>query len=290
MRSLLFVPGDDERKIAKGLVSPADALILDLEDSVASGRKAYARELCAQTLAAAASSKPLFVRINALDSGEALRDLASIVAARPFGIVLPKCRRAQDVTTLGHYLSALEAREGVENEAIRVLPIVTETAASLFGLTSYAESALPRLYGMMWGGEDLAADLGSSANRAASGAYLPPYELARSLCLIAASAASVIAVDSVYTDFRDSKGLQAEAALAVRSGYAAKAAIHPGQIDIINAAFTPTPAQVEWAQRVIAAFDSAPGTGVASIDGRMLDRPHYRSAQRVLERAGPPAA
>ena len=286
MRSLLFVPGDDERKIEKGLSSPADALILDLEDAVAAGRKPYARSLCAATLASRGSSKKLFVRINALDTGEALHDLAAIVAARPFGVVLPKCRRAEDVTVLGHYLAALEAREGLEADAIRVLPIVTETAASLFGLSGYAERPLPRLCGMMWGGEDLAADLGASANRDASGVYLPPYELARSLCLVAATAASVMAVDSVYTDFRDSKGLQKEAARAVSSGYAAKAAIHPDQIDIINAAFTPTPSELEWAKRVIAAFDSSPGTGVASIDGRMLDRPHYRSAQRVLERAG----
>jgi citrate lyase subunit beta/citryl-CoA lyase len=284
MRSLLFVPGDDERKIAKGLGSAADALILDLEDAVAPQRKGAARELCASTLSSAKTAKKLFVRINALDTADALSDIAAIIAGKPYGIVLPKCRGGDDVRRLGHYLAALEAREGVEVGTTRILPIVTETGGSLFGLGSYDQPAIPRLCGMMWGGEDLAADLGAIGNREADGRYSAPYQLARSMCLFAAAAASVIAVDAVYTDFRDVSGLREEAAQGLRSGFSAKAAIHPDQIDPINAAFTPSAADVEWARRVVAAFDASTGTGVASLDGKMLDRPHLRSAQRVLAR------
>ena len=285
MRSLLFVPGDDERKIAKGLASAADALILDLEDAVGPQRKAAAREICAQTLTAAGARKTLFVRINALDTSEALLDLAAIVRARPFGVMLPKCRGGEDVRLVSHYLTALEAREGVPAGEIRVLPIVTETGAAMFGLSSYDKPPIPRLYGMLWGGEDLAADVGAITNKDEDGRYAAPYQLARSLCLFAATAASVIAVDAVYTNFRDSEGLKKEAIAGLRSGFTAKAAIHPDQIGPINDALTPSAADVEAARRVIAAFDAAPGAGVASVDGKMLDRPHYRTAQRVLARA-----
>ena len=285
MRSLLFVPGDDERKIAKGLGCAADALILDLEDSVAPDRKHAARELCARTLAAADGRRKLFVRINALDTADSLLDLAAVVAARPFGIVLPKCRGGDDVRLVGHYLTALEAREGIAAGETRILPIVTETGAAMFGLGSYDHPPLPRLWGMLWGGEDLAADLGATANRESDGRYAAPYQLARSLCLFAATAASVIAVDAVYTNFRDAAGLKEEALEGLRSGFSAKAAIHPDQIEAINAAFTPSEVDIERARRVIVAFDESPGAGVASIDGKMLDRPHYRSALRVLARA-----
>jgi citrate lyase subunit beta/citryl-CoA lyase len=285
MRSLLFVPGDDERKIAKALDSSADALILDLEDAVAPQRKRAAREVCASVLRNAKTSKALFVRMNALDTADAAQDLAAVVGAKPFGLVLPKCRHGDDARRLARELDAMETREGMEPDGIRILPIVTETAASLFGLGTYAEPPIPRLYGMMWGGEDLAADIGASANRDASGRYTAPYELARALCLLGAAAASVLPVDAVYTNFRDSEGLKAEALEGLRSGFGAKAAIHPAQVDVINEAFTPSRSDVEWATRVVAAFDAAGGAGVAAIDGRMLDRPHLRGARRVLERA-----
>lgn len=289
MRSLLFVPGDDERKIAKGLASAADALILDLEDAVAPSRKAAARDLCAATLAGAGARMKLIVRINALDTPAALIDLAAVVRARPFGIMLPKCRGGDDVRLLSHYLTALEARDGVPAGDIRVLPIVTETGGSLFGLGGYDNPPIPRLCGMLWGGEDLAADLGAITNRDEAGRYAAPYLLARSLCLYAAAAASVsfpvIAVDAVYTNFRDSAGLKQEAVEGLRSGFSAKAAIHPDQIAVINEAFTPSAADIEAARRVLAAFDASPGAGVVSVDGKMLDRPHYRTAQRVLARA-----
>ncbi len=287
MRSLLFVPGDDERKIAKGLASEADALILDMEDAVAPQRKAAARELCAATLAAGARMK-LFVRINALDTGATLLDLAAVVKARPFGVMLPKCRNGDDVRLVSHYLAALEAREGLPAGDIRILPIVTETGAAMFGLGGiggYDNPPLPRLHGMLWGGEDLAADLGAITNRDEDGRYAAPYLMARALCLFASAAASVVAVDAVYTNFRDAAGLRKEAVEALRSGFSAKAAIHPDQIAVINEAFTPLAADVEAARRVIAAFEASPGAGVASLDGKMLDRPHYRAAQRVLARA-----
>ncbi len=287
MRSLLFVPGDDERKIAKGLASAADALILDLEDAVAPPRKAVARALCAATLAAATARMKLWVRINALDTAAALLDLAAVVKARPFGIMLPKCRGAEDVRQVAHYLAALEARDGVAAGTTRILPIVTETGSSLLGLSSYESPSLPRLHGMLWGGEDLAADLGAATNRDEDGRYAAPYQLARSLCLFAAASASVIAVDAVYTHFRDAAGLKQEALAALRSGFSAKAAIHPDQIDIINEAFTPTAVDVAAARQVMAAFDASPGAGVVAVDGKMLDRPHYRTAQRVLARLQP---
>ncbi len=284
MRSLLFVPGDDERKLAKGLASAADALILDLEDSVAADRKATARELCAATLTAGARMK-LYVRINALDTPAALLDLAAVVRARPYGIMLPKCRNGDEARRVAHYLTALEARDGVPAGEIRLLPIVTETGGSMFGLGSYDSPPIARLCGMSWGGEDLAADVGAMTNRDDSGRYAAPYQLARSLCLFAATSSSVIAVDAVYTNFRDAAGLRQESIEGLRSGFSAKAAIHPDQIAVINEAFTPSAADVEAARKVIAAFDASPGAGVASVDGKMLDRPHYRTAQRVLARA-----
>lgn len=287
MRSLLFVPGDDERKIAKGFGSAADALILDLEDAVAPARKGAAREICTKALQSANTTKKLFVRVNALDTGQALADLAAVIRGRPYGIVLPKCRGGDDATLVGQYLSTLEAREDIERGATRLLPLATENGASMFGLGTYA--GVERLCGIFWGGEDLAADLGAVANRDTQGRYTAPYQLGRSLTLFAAAAAGVIAVDAVYTNFRDLEGLKAEAAEALRDGFSAKAAIHPDQVEPINAAFTPSAADVAWAKRVLAAFDASPGAGVASLDGKMLDRPHYKAAQRVLARAQNPS-
>ena len=285
MRSLLFVPGDDERKIAKALDSAADALILDLEDAVAPPRKAAARVVCAAALRNAKTSKALFVRINALDTTDAALDLAAVVAAKPFGIVLPKCRHGDDARRLARELDVMEARAGIVPGSLRILAIATETAGSLFGLGTYAEPPIPRLFGMLWGGEDLAADIGAMANRDANGRYTAPFELARSLCLLGAAAASVLPIDAVYTDFRNSDGLKAEALEGLRDGFGAKAAIHPAQAAVINEAFTPTQADIERARQVVAAFDAVGEAGVAAIDGKMLDRPHLRSARRMLDRA-----
>jgi citrate lyase subunit beta / citryl-CoA lyase len=284
MRSLLFVPAHDTRKLLKGLESGADALIIDLEDAVPLAEKARARGMCAEFVAEHHARMPLYVRVNAASTGLLLEDLAAVVRARPFGIMLPKCQSGRDVALLDTYLTALEVRDGVDPGSTRILPIVTETAASLFEFSSYA-TAGTRLSGMLWGGEDLAADIGAVANRGADGRYTAPYQLARTLTLLGASAAQVAAVDAVYTNFRDPEGLKQESAEALRDGFTAKAAIHPDQVPVINAAFTPSAEDVAWARRVIAAFDANPQSGALSIDGKMLDRPHLRSAQRVLARA-----
>lgn len=285
MRSLLFVPAHDARKLAKGLGCGADALIVDLEDAVPAAEKGRARGMCAEFVGANRAELPIFVRINALSTGLALDDLQAVVHARPHGIVLPKCESGRDVAALAGQLTRIEASNGVAAGSLRILSIVTESAASLFGLHSYSTPTDPRLCAMMWGGEDLAADIGAAANRDADGRYTGPYELARSLTLLGATAAHVAAVDAVYTNFRDTEGLKAEAVQAVRDGFSAKAAIHPDQIGTIHEVFTPSSADVAWAQTVIEAFDAAPQSGAIAIDGKMLDRPHYRSAQRVLARA-----
>lgn len=286
MRSLLFVPGHDARKLAKGLVAGADALIVDLEDAVPEAEKVRARSVAAQFVADHHTALPIFVRVNAANTGLMLDDLAAVVGARPYGIMLPKCAGAQDVALMGAYLSALEAREDVPVGTLHVLPIVTESAAALLSMHSYVQ-APARICGMLWGGEDLAADVGTVSNRDVSGAYTAPYELARSMTLMGATAAQVMAVDAVYTNFRDPEGLREEAERALRDGFSAKAAIHPDQVAVINAAFTPSEQAVDWARQVIAAFDAAPGAGALSLNGKMLDRPHYRAAQRVLARVHP---
>jgi len=284
MRFLLFVPGDDERKLAKGLASAADALILDLEDSVSQQRKAAARGLCAEVLRTARSDKRLYVRINALDTEFARDDLSAVVGLGPAGIMLPKCRHGADARKLGELLLRLEAEAGRPVGVIGILPIATESGKSMFGLGTYAEPAIPRLHGLLWGAEDLAADLGALGKRDEKGGYTEPYRLARLLCLFGAAAASTIAIDAVYTDFRDPIGLRAEAEDAVRDGFSAKAAIHPDQVAQINEVFTPSQTDVEAAQRIVSAFDAPPGVGVVAMDGKMVDRPHYRAAQRVLAR------
>jgi citrate lyase subunit beta/citryl-CoA lyase len=285
VRSLLFVPGDSEKKLAKSLGSKADVLILDLEDSVAAERKAEARRITRDFIRAASGGPLLFVRVNPLASGMILDDLAAVVGARPDGIVLPKAGGGDDMRTLDHYLSAFEARDGVGQGTIAILPIASETAAAMFTLASYAGSSA-RLCAIMWGCEDLAADVGAAENRAPGGDYLEPFRLARSLCLFGAAAAGVAAIDTVFTDFRDEAGLEREARAAERCGFTAKAAIHPGQVAAINRAFTPDDAAVAWARKVVDAFAAAPDAGVIGVDGKMLDRPHLRAARRVLERAG----
>jgi citrate lyase subunit beta/citryl-CoA lyase len=286
MRSLLFVPAHDSRKCDKALASGADALILDLEDAVPLPEKALARQRCADFVARHREHMRLFVRINALSTGEALPDLQSVVAAAPYGLMLPKCESAADVARLSALIGERETRAG----ALRILPIVTETAASLFHMGSYAADASPRLCGLFWGGEDLAADIGARANRDADARYTAPYQMARALTLLGATAAGVPAYDAVYTDFRNDAGLRAEADEAERDGFAGKVAIHPNQIATIHAAFTPGEAELAQARRIVAAFDAQPSAGALALDGRMLDRPHYRAAQRLLARAQTTAA
>ncbi len=279
-RSLLFVPGDSGRKFDHAAASDADALILDLEDSVAPDQKPAARAQVRAMLERGAPGKQLWVRINALDGGDALADLAAAMPAAPYGIVLPKCAGREDMRQLAHYLDAFEAAAGAVPGATRILAIVTETAQSLFGLHDYRD-ATPRLWGLSWGGEDLAADVGALRNRDA-GRYTEPFRLARSLCLMAAAAAGVRAIDTVCVDLDAPEALADEAREAYRDGFVGKMAIHPRHIGAINAALSPDEGQLQWARAVIAAFAANPGAGTLRLDGKMIDRPHLRLARRLL--------
>jgi citrate lyase subunit beta/citryl-CoA lyase len=285
MRSLLFVPADSEHKLDRARQSGADALILDLEDSVVPANRVAARS---QARAFLASSGPAgfrrYVRINPLASGVALDDLVAVVPERPDGIVLPKCL-PEDVCTLDHYLSAFEAASGLARGATRVIAIATETPAAMLALANHAHGAYvgvsARLEGITWGAEDLAAALGGH-NRRADGIYDDVYRLARSLCLLAAATAEAAPIDTIYTDFRDEKGLAAECAAARRSGFTAKMAIHPAQIAVINEAFSVTEEELVWARQVVGAFAENPGAGTLAVDGKMVDRPHQTLARRLL--------
>ncbi|QIL01434.1 CoA ester lyase [Sphingomonas sinipercae] len=271
-RSWLFVPADSERKIAKALDSSADAVIFDLEDSVAATNKGAARELL-RNLPDRSGGPEWWVRINPLGSEFHKDDLEVFGHADLAGIVLPKTESGADVTQLSH-------RTG----NIPVHAIVTETAASLFGLLSYRDPKSP-LAAMSWGAEDLSAALGASSKHDPDGALSFTYRLARSLCLAGAAAAGVQPVDGVFADFRDEAGLRAEAEAARREGFTGKLAIHPAQVDVINAAFTPSADEIAHARAIVAAFDAQPDAGVLSVNGRMLDRPHLVQARRTLDRA-----
>ncbi|WP_067662182.1 HpcH/HpaI aldolase/citrate lyase family protein [Nocardia miyunensis] len=287
IRSFLFVPGDSDRKLAKIADSSADAVILDLEDAVSAPRKPLARELVAEFIAAhpAAGSGPqLWVRMNPLGTEHALSDLAAVVASRPAGIMIPKIDGPRDVVRVHHYLEALEAAHGLECGRIRVLPVATETARAPFRLGEFADAGIDRLYGLTWGAEDLSAVLGASTNLGPTGEWATTYQLVRSLALIAARAADVEAVETLYVDIRDDQGLAESSRRARAEGFSGRIAIHPGQVDTINAAFTPTVDEVDFAQRVVEAFSADVGT--VALDGKMLDLPHLKQAQRVLALAG----
>jgi citrate lyase subunit beta / citryl-CoA lyase len=286
LRSLLFVPGDSERKLGKAESCEADALILDLEDSVAPNRTPAARELVLSYLKAHPdrSKRKLFVRINDIASSSALLDLA-VVAGAPDGIVLPKSNSGGDVARLANMLDALEVREGVPRGHIGIIVVATETPAALFTLGSYAASS-PRLCGLTWGAEDIAAALGASTNRDADGDYDFTYQLARTLCLAGAVAAGVQPIDTVSTEFKNDAALKSESEASRRRGFTGKMAIHPDQVPTINTAFTPSADEVAWCQRVIDTFASNPGLGTVGLDGKMLDMPHLKQALRVLARGG----
>src|SRR5215472_4630134 len=281
MRSLLFVPADSERKLARAPQSGADALILDLEDSVVPANRSAARRQARNFLEATGSVEfRRFVRINPLASGAALADLAAVVPGRPDGIVLPKCV-PEDLRTLDHYLAALEAASALSPEAVRVIAIATETPGAMFALGGY-RGVSRRLEGIPRGAEDLAACIGGN-NRRGDGIYDDIYRLARSLCLLAAADAGVAPIDTIYTDFKDEAGLAAECAAARRAGFIAKMAIHPAQIPVINRFFTIGEDELAWARRVVQAFAENPDAGTIALDGKMVDRPHLTLAQRLLE-------
>ena len=287
MRSLLFIPGDSEKKLEKSMSSGADALVLDLEDSVAPVAKAGARKTVSDFLKNARTAKQrpmLYVRVNALDTGLLDGDLDGVLAAAPDGIVLPKCTSGSDAILLDAKLAAREAMAGLPDNSTRMIALATETPASIFSLGTY-RGASRRLTGLCWAGEDLSAAVNAETNRLPTGDYTEPYRVVRALCLFAAVAADLMPIDSVYTNYRDLDGLRTEAMDARRDGFVAKLAIHPAQVPVINAVFTPTPEAIAHARKVIAAFAANPGAGVIGLDGAMLDRPHLVRAERLLEQA-----
>jgi citrate lyase subunit beta/citryl-CoA lyase len=288
IRSFLFIPGDSDKKLGKADGSGADALILDLEDSVAPPNKPLARQLVPAFLQDRPASKrksQLWVRINPLDSGLALTDLAAIVAVHPDGLMLPKANGPEDVLKLSHYLDALEAQAGVPMQSIKILPVATETASAPFRLGDYASASLTRLLGITWGAEDLSAAIGASTNVDASGQWAFTYQMVRSLSLLAARAAGVQAVDTLYVNFKDEAGLRASSRASRAEGFTGRIAIHPAQVAAINESFMPSPEEIAHAKRVVAAFDAAPGAGTVGLDGNMIDIPHLKQARGVLAQA-----
>jgi citrate lyase subunit beta / citryl-CoA lyase len=287
MRSLLFVPADSARKLDKAMSSGADALIIDLEDSIALDGKARAREAAAAFLknAMTSATRPfLMVRVNGLQTGLTDADLDAVAPAKPDAIMLPKAEGGAAIVHADAKLAVREAQNDLPDGHIKILPIATETAAALFMVGTFA-GVSSRLIGMTWGAEDLSAELGARANRDAQGRFLDPYRLARSLCLAGAAAAAVPAIDTVFVDFRNDAGFRRECEDACRDGFVGKMAIHPAQVPIINEVFSPSAEAIAHAQSVIAAFAAAPGAGVVGIGGVMYDRPHLVRAKQLLARA-----
>ncbi|ESY57431.1 MULTISPECIES: CoA ester lyase [unclassified Mesorhizobium] len=286
MRSLLFVPGDSEKKLDKGFGAGADVVIVDLEDSVAPQNKASARDIAARFIGGnrQQTSSAIYIRVNDLSTGLTDDDLAALVPVKPDGIMLPKSNSGQDVQQLSVKLRVHEAENGLPDGAIKILPIITETAAGLLAAATYA-GASARLAGLTWGAEDLSAAIGAQAARDDNGRYTDVFRLARTMTILAAGAAEVAAIDTVFPAFRDMAAFEAECTEAERDGFTGKMAIHPAQVPVINAAFTPSAEAVQRSQAIVAAFEAAGNPGVVGIDGKMYDRPHLRLAERLLARA-----
>ena len=281
-RSWLFVPGDRPDMMAKAFACGADAVIVDLEDAVLQQNKARAREVVGEFAKDAnLASSQFWVRINSLQTTDALCDLAALVRMGPTGIILPKVDSVSAVVELSHYLSALEAAAGRPIGETRILPIATETPKSVFELGSYGASG-PRLAGLAWGAEDLPVAVGAASGRDERGALTPLCELVRSLCIAGAAAAGVAAIETIYPAFRDLVGLRANAAAGRRDGFQGMLAIHPAQVPVINEIFTPSAPEIAYAQRVVAAFEANAGHGTIALDGKMLDAPHLKQAKRIL--------
>lgn len=284
-RSWLFAPGDSEKKMAKAMEGEADIVLIDLEDAIAPDSKAGARPMVHDFLQSHPEQRHrLWVRINPLDGPHALPDLAAVMPARPGGIMLPKVYGPQDVETLDRYLEAFEAAHGIERGATPVIVLITETAEGMFRCGDY--KGAPRVVALTWGAEDLADSLGAASNLNADGSYSFTFEMARSFCLLGAAAAGVTAVDTISADFRDLDALRARAEKVRRDGYRGMLAIHPAQVPVINAAFTPTAQEVAQAQEIVDIFAASPGVGAIGWKGGMLDRPYLARAQRLLRQAG----
>lgn len=285
MRSWLFVPGDQEKKMAKCADSEADIALLDLEDAVAPENKVLARQMVHDFLNSRTDDHArLWVRVNPLDGPYTLGDLAAIMPARPGGIMLPKVYGRQDVERLDHYLSAFEAANGIEIGSTPVIVLITETAEAMFHTGDY--KGAPRVVALTWGAEDLADSIGASSNRNPDGSYGFTYELARSMCLLGAATAGVTAIETIQGDFRDLDGLKARAEKVRRDGYRGMLAIHPAQVAVINKAFTPTEEEIAAAQAVVDLFAANPGVGAIAYEGGMLDRPYLSRAEQLLKQAG----
>lgn len=286
MRSLLFVPGDSQKKLEKAFGTGADVVIVDLEDSIAPSNKLLARDTAARFIVEQRhqTKSAIYVRVNDLSTGLTDDDLAALVPAGPDGIMLPKSNSGQDVQHLSTKLRVHEAENGLPDGAIKILPIITETAAGVLSAASYA-NASARLTGVTWGAEDLSAAIGARAARDANGRYTDVFRFARTMTILAAGAAEVAAIDTVFPSFRDMGAFEAECAEAERDGFTGKMAIHPAQVPVINTAFTPSAEAVKRSAALVAAFEAAGNPGVVGIDGKMYDRPHLRLAERLLARA-----
>ena len=284
MRSLLFVPADSERKLARASTIEADATVYDLEDSVLPDRKVVARQLLTAHLKAQPPSDRTWVRINGPESSELLNDLAVVIPLQPKGIVLPKITGPKDVQLVSNYLSMAEAIFGLAIESIKLIAVCTETPLAVLKMAELAEARIPRLRGLIWGAEDLSSALGASDPRGPDGAWRAAYLHARTQCLLAAHALDIMAIDTVFVDIRDSAGCTRSAIEARSDGFTGKIAIHPDQVSLINTVFTPTSEQLENARRIVKAFEE--GQGAVLMDGKMLDIPHLKAARRVLSAAG----
>jgi citrate lyase subunit beta / citryl-CoA lyase len=284
MRSLLFVPADGGSKLEKAMASGADGVIIDLEDSIAPERKEMARKLALDFLKGTKGKKDrpqLLVRINGLDTGMTDADLDAIVPGAPDAVLFPKAEGGPTVTHVDAKLTAREAIAGLPEGSIKILAQTVESAAGLFTAGTY-KNCSPRLIGMTWGPEDLAAEIGAEANRETDGTLTEPYRIARAMCLYGATAAKVPAIETIHVDFRNPDVLRKDTEVARRDGFAGRLAIHPAQIAVINEVFTPGAAQIEKAKAIIAAFAAKPGAGTVGIDGKMYDRPHLARAQALL--------
>lgn len=279
---MLFVPGDSARKFAKAAGIAADALILDLEDSVASSMKAEARAMVSALLDDASPRDwSFFVRVNPFDTGMTFDDMAAVVKPGLDGLLIPKADGAPDIVRIGEELDRLEVAAGMEIGTVKIAVVATETAIAMFNLASYTP-AHPRLVGLTWGAEDLAAAIGATANKEDNGDWTFPYQVARSMCLFAASAAGVAPLDTLYTDFRDPEGLEKDCRRARRDGFTGRIAIHPDQIAIINRCFSPSEAEIAEAQMIVDAFAAQPDAGTLGIGGKMYDIPHLKAARKTL--------
>jgi citrate lyase subunit beta/citryl-CoA lyase len=285
LRSLLFVPADSERKFAKANGIGADALILDLEDSVAPPRKALARDMVKNLLGGPPRDWSFLVRINPFGTGLTLEDLAAVVRPGLDGILIPKVNGTQDIELISNYVDVLEVAAGVPSGHVKLLVVATETPAAMIGFASYTAPSR-RLVAMTWGAEDLAAALGALTNKEPNGDWTFPYQVARAQCLFAAGAAGVQALDTLYADFKDPEGLAESCKIARRDGFVGRIAIHPDQVATINSCFTPSDADLAHARRVVAAFAAQPDAGTLGIDGKMYDIPHLTAAKRTLASVG----